>query len=157
MMHAVDDESGEPKRASFENDRVVRDEHPNKARCYSSRVMTGYEHLLVIGLLLLLIVFLLFRLLLLLFLEARNCDAVEVSHAILANPSATLGVLLEHSDRLESLNNLSLNRTGRLGVLCRSESSVGSATVEFSERTDTDRLSEVDVAGEGSCKWETRN
>lgn len=59
---------------------------------------------------LLVIVVLLFVVLLLLeALEACNGNSVQISHTILADPSTSLGVLLQNADSLKSLNSLSLD------------------------------------------------
>lgn len=125
-------------------DHVVTARKEKSGRCKESRSM----HLLVI----LLLVRLLLGLGLVLLsesLEAGDGDSVEVTHTILRDTTTTLGVLLENTNTLETLNDLALNRTGGVSVVRRAETAVGGTTVELSEMADTDSLAKVDVTGEG--------
>lgn len=82
-------------------------------------------------------------------LEASHGDTVQVTHTILRDTTTTLGVLLENTDTLETLNNLTLNGSGSVGVVRRAESAVRGTTVELSEVADTNSLAEVDMTGKG--------
>jgi hypothetical protein len=53
---------------------------------------------------------LLFVLLLALLLKDRTCDAVQIPLAVLADPATAPGVLLEDTDLLETLEDVTLNR-----------------------------------------------
>lgn len=102
----------------------------------------------------LLVVLLLFLLLLLIVvlleaLQASDSNSVQIPHAILADPSATLGVLLEDANALEALNSLALDVGRRGDVVLGTVALVLGASVVLGQRTDTDRLAQVDVASEG--------
>ena len=101
-------------------------------------------------LLVVLLVLVLILLLLTLSLKAGNSDSVKVSLAVLRDPSATLGVLLEDTDTLKALDDLALNRARGVGVVRGAESSVRGTTVQLSQSTDTNSLAQVNVAGERS-------
>lgn len=89
-----------------------------------------------------------FILLLALRLEAGHGNSVQVSHTVLRDLSATLWVLLQYTNTLETLENLSLHGTGSWRVLGWHVTTVLWATVEFPQSTNTDGLAQIDVAGE---------
>ncbi len=82
-------------------------------------------------------------------LEASDGDTVKVTHTILRDATTTLGVLLENTDALKTLDDLTLNRSGSVGVVRGAESAVGGTTVELSEVANTNSLAEVNVTGKG--------
>lgn len=113
----------------------------------------GGKRLLVVGLLVggRLVVVLGFRLVLLAqSLEAGHGNSVKVTHAVLADAAAALGVLLENSDTLEALDYLALHGSGSIGVVRGAEASVRSTTVELLQVSDTNGLAQVDVSGKRS-------
>ncbi|KAI3492262.1 hypothetical protein L1887_43288 [Cichorium endivia] len=81
-------------------------------------------------------------------LEAGDGDTVKVTHAILRDATATLGVLLENTNALKTLDDLALHGARGVGVVRGAEAAVGGTTVELSQMADTDSLAQVDVAGE---------
>lgn len=104
--------------------------------------------LVVLGLLL---VVLLVVLLLTLRLENGSRDPVEISLAILADPASSSRILLQDTNLLQRLDDLSLDRTGCVAVVGRARASVDASSVQFLQGSDTDVLSEVDVTGDGGC------
>jgi hypothetical protein len=74
------------------------------------------------------------------------------SHAILADLPASVGSRLEDTNLLEGLNDSSLDTGGGVSVVGWSGTPSVLGSVELGEGTDTDRLSEVDVTGDGGCK-----
>lgn len=102
---------------------------------------------------LLLVLVLVLLLLLTLRLKAGHGNTVKVTHAVLADSATTLGVLLQNTDALETLDDLALHGAGSGAVVRRAETTVGSTTVELGKSTDTNSLAEVNVAS-NSGYWE---
>jgi hypothetical protein len=74
------------------------------------------------------------------------------SHAVLRDLPAAVGSSLKDTNLLERLNNVALDTGGRVAVVGGAGTPAVGGTVQLGERSDTDRLAEVDVAGDGSCK-----
>ena len=109
----------------------------------------SFIHLLIVLLVLVLVLILVFILLILaLRLKNSHSNAVEVTHAILRDDTATLRADLNHTNCLEALKHLALDRGRGATVVLGTEAAVLRATVELAERTDTDRLVQVDVASQ---------
>ena len=73
------------------------------------------------------------------------------SHAVLRDLSAAVGSRLENTNLFKRLDNVALDTGGRVAVVGRAGTPAVGGTVQLGERSDTDRLAEVDVAGDGSC------
>lgn len=123
----------------------------NPLPCY------GERNLLVVLLSLLLVVLLLLRLLLGLLLVALGLedgggDTVKVTHAILRDLAAAVGVGLKDTDLLERLDNVALDTGGRVAVVAGADTTTVLGAVELGEGANTDVLAEVDVTGNGRCE-----
>lgn len=81
-------------------------------------------------------------------------NKLEVSHvhAVLGDLPAAIWGALEHTNLLQSLDNISLHTGSGISVVTGSGTSPVLRSVEFGKGSDTNRLSEVDVSGDGS--WE---
>lgn len=83
-------------------------------------------------------------------LSGRLGNPVQVSLAGLGDPAATLLlVLLEDANLLESLHDLAVDAAAGVDVLRRARSPVLGRAVHLPQPADTDRLAQVDVAGDG--------
>lgn len=107
--------------------------------------------LLLLVLLLLRLLLGLLLLLLALGLEDGGGDTVKVTHAVLRDLAATVGVGLKDTNLLEGLDNRALDTGGRVAVVAGADTAAVLGAVELGEGTDTDVLAEVDVAGDRSC------
>lgn len=106
--------------------------------------------LVVLGLLLRLLLGLLL-LLVALSLKDGGGDTVKVTHAILRDLASAVGVSLEDTDLLESLDDVALDTGGRVAVVAGLDSAAVLGAVKLGEGTDTDVLAKVDVTGNGRC------
>lgn len=90
-------------------------------------------------------------LVLLLSLDGGLGDTVQVTLALLSDAATTLVlVLLEDTNLLEGLHDLSVDRAGGVDVVRWARATVLGATVNLPETPNTDGLAHVDVAGDGS-------
>lgn len=85
------------------------------------------------------------------FVDIPPTKAGRHSHAVLRDLSAAVGSRLENTNLFKRLDNVALNTGGRVAVVGRAGTPAVGGTVQLGERSDTDRLAEVDVAGDGSC------
>jgi hypothetical protein len=116
----------------------------------STRYTTGTSLLVVLLLLLLVILLLLLVVLLLaLGLEHSGGDTVKVTHAVLRDLAATVGVGLKDTDLLERLDNVALDTGGGVAVVAGADTTAVLGAVELGEGANTDVLAEVDVTGDG--------
>lgn len=84
-------------------------------------------------------------------LKDSGGDAVKVTHAVLRDLAATVGVGLKDTNLLEGLDNVALDTGGRVAVVAGADTAAVLGAVELGEGTDTDVLAEVDVTGNGRC------
>lgn len=84
-------------------------------------------------------------------LEDSGGDAVKVTHAVLRDLAATVGVSLKDTNLLEGLDDVALDTGGRVAVVAGADTAAVLGAVELGERADTDVLAEVDVTGNGRC------
>lgn len=76
---------------------------------------------------------------------------VQISLSALGNSSASLLlVLLKNTDLLQSLEDLSVNRSGSIYVVGWAGTTVAGGTVNLAQTADTDSLAEVHMSGDGS-------
>lgn len=88
-------------------------------------------------------------LVILLSLESLGSNSVQISLSVLGDSSATLGALLNDTNLLQSLQNLSVDRAGSISVVRRSGSSVDGVAVSLVQSADTNILSKVNVSSDG--------
>lgn len=77
-------------------------------------------------------------------------NSVQITLSGLGDASATLLlVLLENANLLEGLHDLAVDGARGVDVLGGARAAVDGSAVDLAEAADTDRLAEVDVAGDG--------
>jgi hypothetical protein len=81
-------------------------------------------------------------------LEGLGSNTVKISLAVLREPSATILGLLQNTDLLKTLENLSDHRARSVLVVRWAGATVDSITVDLGETANTDILAQVDVAGD---------
>lgn len=87
--------------------------------------------------------------LLLLSLHGGLGNTVQISLTSLRDSPSTLLVLLNNTNLLQSLEDLSVDRPRGINVVRWPRSPILLSTVDLSEGADTNRLAEVDVTGYG--------
>ena len=84
-------------------------------------------------------------------LHGAQRNTIQISLADLRDASpAFLLVLLEHTDLLQRLHDLAVDRARGIDVVRRPRAAVLGAAVDFAHAADADGLAHVDVAGDGS-------
>ena len=90
-------------------------------------------------------------LILLIGLDGGLSDTIQISLSSLCDSTTSLVlILLQDTDLLEGLEDLSVNRSGSIDVVRWAGSTVTGRSVDLAKTTDTDGFAEVDVAGDGS-------
>jgi hypothetical protein len=84
-------------------------------------------------------------------LDSSLGDTVQITLARLGDTTATLLlVVLENTDLLQGLNDLSVDRSGSIDVVGGTGATVLDTTVDLAQTADTDSLADVDVTGDSS-------
>lgn len=88
---------------------------------------------------------------LLLLVDGGLGNSVQIPLAALGDATATLVlVVLEHTDLLQRLEHLTVNRAGGVDVVRGTVATVLGRAVDLTETVDTEGLAEVDVTSDGS-------
>ena len=78
-------------------------------------------------------------------------DSVEIPAALRGETAASVGVLFDHLDRLQSLESFAGDRSGTPAQVAGHQTVVGATSVDLADGRDSDGRPDVDVTGQGSA------